>query len=157
DLFQRDGRGRRCWKVDTSVSAMWKRRRRGDRSTTDVRHNLEVRTPRQDHGALDDIFQLTNISRPGIPEQSLHGTGWDARDLAADLRGETIDEVVHQRRDVFLSEAQRRQCDGEDIQAVVEILAERAGCHGGPEIAVGCRDDPYVDGDRLTSADAFEL
>ena len=46
--------------------------------------------------------------------------------------------------DVFLVLAQRRDVDGHDVQAVVEILAEGALFEGGAQIAIGGGDEAHV-------------
>jgi hypothetical protein len=46
--------------------------------------------------------------------------------------------------------------DGEDVQAVVEILAEAVFRHAVLEVPAGGRQDPDVHVDRLVAADAFE-
>ena len=53
--------------------------------------------------------------------------------------------------------AQRRQVDREDVEPVVEVLAELALRDQRLEVAVGGRDDADVDLDRLGAADALEL
>ena len=62
-----------------------------------------------------------------------------------------------QRRDVVLPLAQRRQVDVDDVQPVVEVLAEAALVHHLLEVAVGGRDDARVDADRLHAAEPHEL
>ena len=53
--------------------------------------------------------------------------------------------------------AQRRQRDREDVEPVVEILAELALGDQRLEVAVRGRDDPHVDLDGLAAADPLEL
>ena len=52
--------------------------------------------------------------------------------------------MVDQRRQIVLPLAQRRQRDGEDRQAVIEILAESPGVHLDQQVAVGGGDDADV-------------
>jgi hypothetical protein len=47
--------------------------------------------------------------------------------------------------------------DLDDVQAVVQVLAERAGFDAGRKIAVGRRDDADVHAERLVAADPLEL
>ena len=54
-----------------------------------------------------------------------------------------VDEVLHQHRNVLDAFAQRRNDDGDDVQAVVEIVFEPALVHELAEVAVGRRD--YAD------------
>src|SRR2546423_11874053 len=65
--------------------------------------------------------------------------------------------MLRQNRYVFLSLAQRRQVDVDDVQAVVEVLAETSLLHHLLQIAVGRGDDADVDLDRLHAAEAHEL
>ncbi len=71
--------------------------------------------------------------------------------------GELVDEEAHEQRDVLGALAQRRQRDREDVEAVVEVLAERLLADGLEQVAIGGGDDPDVDLDRRPAADALEL
>ena len=51
----------------------------------------------------------------------------------------------------------RRQVHGDHVQAVVQILAERAVLHHLQQVGVGRGDDADVDLDRAVIADALEL
>ena len=59
--------------------------------------------------------------------------------------------------DVVLSLAQRRDLDEEDAQPVVEVLAKAARRDLAGEIAIGGRDEPYVDVARAVLSDALVL
>ena len=65
--------------------------------------------------------------------------------------------MLHEQRDVFPAIAQRRQLDLNDIQPIVEILAEAAVLDHLRQIGVGRGDDSHVHFDRLAVADALEL
>ena len=56
--------------------------------------------------------------------QFLHGRFRDAFDAAARVRRQLVHEVIRQKRNILLALAQRRNVDGHDVEAVVEILAE---------------------------------
>ena len=71
-------------------------------------------------------------------------------------RGEAAEEVVREHEDVAAALAQRRQLDVDDVEAVVEVLAEAALLHLGGEVAVRRGDDAHVDRDGLVAADALE-
>ena len=55
-----------------------------------------------------------------------------------------IQEEFHQRQDVFLSVAQRRDKDGDDRQAVIQVLPEMAFADGALQVAIGRGDDPHI-------------
>ena len=67
------------------------------------------------------------------------------------------DEVLDQRRDVLAALAQRRDLDAEDVEAVVEVVAEAAGLDLAAQVAVGGGDDAHVDLDRRRGADRQDL
>ena len=52
---------------------------------------------------------------------------------------------------------QRRQLDGDDVDAVVEILAELSFLHRFLEVHVGRRDQPEIGLDRLRPTDPLDL
>ena len=71
--------------------------------------------------------------------------------------GELPAEVVGQRHDVVAPLAEGRQVDRHDLQAEVQVVAELAGRDQLFQGAVGGRDEPHVDLDRLVVADARDL
>ena len=73
------------------------------------------------------------------------------------LGAELLEEMLHQQRNVVAPLAQRRQLHRDDVQAVEQILAERAVRDHLREVAVGRGDDAHVDLDRVRVADALEL
>ena len=81
----------------------------------------------------------------------------DAVDPLAFLGGEARHEVAHQLRHVLEPLAQRRHPDREDVQPVVEVLAEAAFADQADQIPVGRRDQPEVDLDLVLAADRIDL
>ena len=65
--------------------------------------------------------------------------------------------MLQQQRDVLAPVAERRRVDPDDVQAMVQILAESTLFHGLSEILVGRRDHADVDTDRALPADPVEL
>lgn len=57
------------------------------------------------------------------------------------------------KRDVLAAFAQRRYAQLDDVEAVVEVLAEAPGADFGGEVLVGGAEDAHVDGDLLLAAD----
>ena len=74
---------------------------------------------------FDDVFELAHVARPAVFQQAPHGGRADDRDVLAQLAVEAFQKMLAQVGDVFRPLAQRRQGDGENVQPVVEILAER--------------------------------
>ena len=63
------------------------------------------------------------------------------------------EEAVGQQEDVVAAVAQRRQVDRDDLEPVVEVVAEAAGLDLVEEDPVGGRDEPDVHRDRAYGAD----
>ena len=107
--------------------------------------------------ALDDVLQFADISRPVIVHQSLHRFGRNSGDGFSGFLCVALEKIIGERGNVFLVIAQRRNVDGHDVQAVVEVLAERAFFERGAEVAVGGGDQAHVHLVRFRSAQALEL
>src|SRR5581483_3518754 len=71
--------------------------------------------------------------------------------------GEAGEEVQGELGHILQPLAQRRHPDREDVEAVVEILAELAVLDQLDHVAVGGRDQAEVDLDRLLGADGVDL
>src|SRR5207244_3364165 len=69
----------------------------------------------------------------------------------------TVDEVRDLQRNVLLPLAQDWHLDGEDVQPVEEIAPKCTRPHGGVQVTIRRRDQPYIDPDRPVSADTLEL
>ena len=67
-----------------------------------------------------------------------------------------MQEVVHQQRDVLAPLAQRRKLNRDDVQPVVEVLAEAALAHHGGQVGIGCGQDAHIGPDRFRPAQTHE-
>ena len=117
----------------------------------------QIRPAREDHRALDEVFQLADVSRPVIRRQRLHRLGRDRVDALVHAPRKLLREVTHERRDVFLAIAERGIHDRKDVQAVVEIAPEFPVGHHPRQVAVGRGDQPDVDADGLRASQPFEF
>ena len=70
--------------------------------------------------------------------------------------GELAQEVVREHENVAAADAERRHLDVDDVESVVEVLAETARGHVGGEVAVRRGDEAHVDLDRLVAPHALE-
>ena len=111
----------------------------------------------EDHGVLDDVVELAHVALPRQRHEELQGRAVDALEVLLQLAVVHRHEVLDERRDVLAALAQRRNLDAEDVEPVVEIVAERALCHDLREVAVGGGDDAHVDLDRRRRADRQDL
>ena len=80
----------------------------------------------------------------------------DPGDRLPHLRREPGHEVLGQERDVVAALAQRRQPDRDDVDAVEQVLAERALGHHLRQVAIGGGDDADVGLDLLGPAEPAE-
>jgi hypothetical protein len=91
----------------------------------------------EDDGALEHVLQLADIPGPPIVGQAAQGRLAHPFDPLADAGGEPVDEEANEQGDVLGAVAEWRQRDGEDAEAIVEILAERLLADGPEQVAIG--------------------
>ncbi|MNQ64710.1 hypothetical protein D3C85_791430 [compost metagenome] len=72
-------------------------------------------------------------------------------------QAEHAQKVAHQQRDIFATLTQRRQMNGEDIEAVEQVLAKAPGFNFTTQVQVGRGDHPHVHLDRCRAADPLDL
>src|SRR5262245_36977207 len=93
-------------------------RRRGFPDPGVQGRQLKARTVRQDHGSMDGVSKLADVSGPRVADESVHHVGRDRFDAAADTSSMLSDEVMYKPRDVLRSLAQGRKVDREYVQPV---------------------------------------
>ncbi len=109
---------------------------------------------RHHHRALHDVLQLAHVPRPVVTDQAIERVGRDA--ALAELAGVLGQEVLDQQRNVAPPLAQRRQVQGDDVEPIVEVLAELPLAHQGLEVAVGGGQHADVDANRLVAAEPLD-
>jgi enoyl-CoA hydratase/carnithine racemase len=105
----------------------------------------------------DRVFKLADIPGPSIGRKQAHRFGRNRAHLLAFLRRKTGDEAAHEIGQILHAVAQRRYRDGEDMQAVEQILAELAGADQLKQVAVGGGDQPEVDLHGLARSDRIDF
>src|SRR5207302_2551215 len=100
-----------------------------------------------DQGALDDVFQLTHVARPGVGQQHPLRLIAQQRVRPAVHRRQPGQQVLGERQDVSGTLAQRRHRERENVQAKVEVLAETPGGNGFGQIGVGERHQARLNAD----------
>src|SRR5262249_15318859 len=106
----------------------------------------------QDKGAFHHVPQLADVARRGILHQPLHRRTTDPLEVLADLLRELFHQEVDEQRDVVSPFAERREPDGEDVEAVEEVLAEGFFLNLLEQVAIGGGNDAYVDTNRDVAA-----
>ena len=81
---------------------------------------------RQDERPLDDVLELADVARPGVARQSAAtAAGVEPAHRLAGAGGVLLHEVLGQERDVAAARSRSGgSTDREDVQSVVEVLAE---------------------------------
>ncbi len=106
---------------------------------------------------LDHVHELAHVAGPVLLLQQIERVGREAGDAPVQPGGEDLQRMLRQHGDVFASLAQRRQVQGDDIEAVIQVVAKLAEGDGGVEIAVGGGDDAHVHIHRLRRAQRAHL
>ena len=81
----------------------------------------------QKQGPFQDVLQLPDISWPRVPAQALPGGRVRRRRRKIVLASLPLEDRAHERLQVPHAVAEGRHVHPDDVQAVVEVLAEAAG------------------------------
>jgi hypothetical protein len=109
------------------------------------------------HRALDRVFELSHVPRPRIDQQVLKRIVAEPLHISIVFFRILAQECVRQDRDIASSHAQRRHVELNDLEPVVEILAEPAFVDELLEVAIGRGYHTHVDFQSFIPADAFKL
>jgi hypothetical protein len=82
------------------------------------------------------------------------GVGGERGDAAAEGGGDALEEDLGEALDVGAALAERRAFEGDDGDAVPEVLAEAALADHGGQVAVGGDDEAAVHAERVAAAEA---
>ena len=107
----------------------------------------------QQRQTINKVLQLANISAPG------HGHQLRDSPIVDFAHGQTVfcrhhQEMLRKQADVFGAVAQRWHLDGDDVQAVEQILTKPALFNQGGQVLVGRRDDADIKANARFSANA---
>src|SRR5215471_7902620 len=119
--------------------------------------HLQIWPLGKNHRPFDHVFQLSDISRPGISGQPPHRGGWNTLDAASDSACIAADKVMHEHRDIIRALTQWRHQDGKNVESVEQIAAELALRDRLAEITVGRGNHTNINPDRGAAANALEL
>ena len=107
--------------------------------------------------ALDHVFQLSYITRPGITHQQRHCVGRYGGDTLAKILIGILKEFPHHERDAVPALPQRGQLKHEAIQAKEKVAAELARIDLRWQVAIRGGDNSGTDLDGLVAAHAANL
>ena len=109
-----------------------------------------------DHGPLDDILQLPDVTGPGVSFEDFKGIVVNLVDGLAGAAGVHLEKVHGQLGNVLAPLPERRHGDRDDIEAVIEVFAELGFRDQTFEILVCRGDEAHIDLDRFAGANALE-
>src|SRR5512145_2379132 len=81
----------------------------------------------EDRCSLNDHAQFADVTRPGVARENLDTTGTEAFGATREL----LEKVRGEQGDVSCTIPQRRQSEGDAVEAVIEVLAVLSALHGG--------------------------
>ena len=110
-----------------------------------------------DHHTFEDVFEFANISGPVVPGENIHGVARDARWRAAIFLRSFSDEMRDEEGDVFLALTQRRNLNGDDFEAIEEVVAKGSLVDHFFQGAIRRGDEPDIDRERARVAEPFKL
>src|SRR3569833_3223562 len=109
------------------------------------------------HHLFDHNEQLPHVAGPRCRHQQLHRLRREAFDLAPVLLREAVQEMGGEQRDVLAAARERGDLERDDVEAVIQVLAELAVGHGLFEIAMRGGDLAHIDLDRSGRSDRAHL
>src|SRR5216683_384233 len=74
-------------------------------------------TAANQHGLLNEVFQLPDVTGPGECLQCVHRLGVDVEEVLAEFRVETGGHPADKWSDVLHSFSERGQMEGHDVEA----------------------------------------
>src|SRR4029453_5076545 len=99
-----------------------------------------------DDQTLGDVLELANVSRPVVTDEPLPSLSRDLGSRHAMRLRKRPQEMREQHWDVRSACAQRRDLDVDDVQAVVQVLAECLVADVLLQVAMGGSNDADVEG-----------
>src|SRR4029453_17945049 len=106
-----------------------------------------------DQGPLEHVAQLTDIAGPIVTTKCVHRLRRQLCPVAAEL----AEKARREEQNVVAPLPQWGKANVEDVQTIVEVLAERPIRHGIVQMSIGGGDDADVDADRPRATQSQEL
>ena len=95
-----------------------------DASLQIAQRYVQDRSGRENHRALDHVFQLADVPGPLILGQGVHRFRGDRVNRLVHSSRRLSHKMMHEQRNILGSFPQGRNGNGEDIQAVIEVAAK---------------------------------
>ena len=105
----------------------------------------------------DFVLKLSDVARPRVQNEPLHGAGGKPHRIFRKLRGEPLCEQVREHRDFLPPFSKRRNLNRDDVQPIEQVLPEAILIDRFFQVAVGSEQKPHVDLDRVAVANRVDL
>src|SRR5215831_15614946 len=112
---------------------------------------------RKDHTARNVVLQLSDVPWPAVANHGAHGFLRNGFDRFVHRRGELLNEIFHELRDIGFPFAQWWQINRESTQAVIQIPAEFTVLNHLLEVLVGCSNDANINSRGPRASDGLKL
>jgi len=116
----------------------------------------EFRALAENDSAFECVAQFTDISGPEVSRKEPAGSGVEFPIGAMVNGAERCEQMIGERQDVRAAFAQRRNRDGENVEAEEKIFAELARGDGSREVGVRDGDEARLDVQRFGAAETLE-
>ena len=109
----------------------------------------------EDHHPFQEIFELTDVSRPVVRLQNGQGVRGDGdHRTSADNHANLPQKMMHQRRDIGPALPQRRNMERNHVEAIVQIFTKVSFTDRFRKIHMRGGDDAGREALRLMGAEA---
>src|SRR5206468_12948235 len=110
----------------------------------------------QQHDSFDQVPELADVPGPAVGTNDLLDLGRDRSEPFPEFLVVVVEEVADQELDVLPPLPKRRQQNGNDFEAIVQVLAKAAILDGLIQVPVGGGDDAKVHRNLRVPAYAIE-
>src|SRR6266478_5719457 len=110
-----------------------------------------------DDRSLNHVLQFANVTRPGIRLKQVQTLLFDPPYILSCTPRATMNEILNQHRNIFLSFPQRRHLNRKNVEPVKQVATKGAGSDGCPQVTVGGRNHSNICLDGSSSADTLKF
>src|SRR5215470_3658224 len=96
------------------------------------------------HAPFQNILELANIAFPRLICEQPESFSLDPQETGAELAVESVDELIHQERNVAPSLPEGRHLEVHHVEPEEKVIAKPAGFHLAGEVTVGAGEDAHV-------------
>src|SRR5260370_3440799 len=110
-----------------------------------------------DDRSLNHVLQFANVTRPGIRLKQVQTLLVDPPYILSCTPRATMNEILNQHRNIFLSFPQRRHLNRKNVEPVKQVATKGAGSDGCPQVTVRGCNHSNICLDGSSSADTFKF